>query len=280
MFGRIGYTWEAMGASWEVLKQEKMLLWFPIFSGIACLLVTASFAVPLFMADAFMPPDPDQATIVQQVAYYGVMFLFYFCNYFVITFFNSAIVGAAVMRLSGHDPDFGDALRSATGRLPQILGWSLAAATVGMILRIIEDRSERVGQIVAALLGTAWNVTTFLVVPVLVVEGKGPIEAFKTSTSLLRKTWGQQLAGNFGFGIIFFLLMLPAFAIVVAAFALAPPEVAIAAVVLAVLYVVVLGVVQAALQSIFQAAVYVYAAHGTEPDAFGHGMLSHAMRER
>ena len=236
--------------------------------------------MPLSLADAWVPPNPEDGNVVQQVVYYGVAFVFYFCNYFVIAFFNSAVVGAAGMRLSGRDPDFGDALRSATNRLPQILGWSLAAATVGVILRIIEDRSERIGQIVVAILGTAWNVTTFLVVPVLVVEGKGPIDAFKTSTKLLRKTWGQQLAGNFGFGVIFFLLMIPAFLIVVAAFALAPPEVGIAAIVLAVLYVLVLGVIQSALQAIFQAAVYVYAAHGTEPEEFGLGMLSHAMARR
>jgi len=280
MFGRIGYTWEVMGASWRVLKQEKMLLLFPILSGIACMLVTASFIVPIVASDAWMPPDPDQATPIQQAVYYGVAFLFYFCNYFVITFFNSAVVGAAVMRLSGQDPTLGDALGSATRRLPQIFGWALVAATVGIILRVIEDRSEKVGQIVAALLGTAWNITTFLVVPVLVIEGKGPIEAFKTSTGLLRKTWGQQLAGNFGFGIIFFLLMLPAAGIVMAAFAFAPPEVGLVVLALAVLYVLVMLVVQSALQAIFQAAVYVYASHGTEPEAFGHGVLSHAMARR
>ncbi len=280
MFGRIGYTWEVMGASWEVLKKEKMLLLFPIFSGIACLLVSASFILPLFVANAGLPPVNAEEPGPREVLYFVIGFLFYFCNYFVITFFNSAIVGAAVMRLSGKDPDFGDALRSATNRLPQILGWSLVAATVGMILRMIEERSEWVGQLVVAILGSVWNLTTFLVVPVLVVEGKGPIEAFQRSTKLLSKTWGQQLAGNFGFGIIFFLLMLPAFAIVAAAFALAGPEVGIAAVVLAVLYVLVLGVVQTALQAIFQAAVYVYAAKGREPEEFGHGMLSHAIGHR
>jgi hypothetical protein len=280
MFGRIGYTWEVMQASWHVLKQEKMLLIFPVLSGLACLLVSASFAVPIFLTDAFRPPDPEDASVAEQVAYYGVAFLFYFCNYFVITFFNSATVGAAVMRLSGHDPDFNDALQSATKRLPQILAWSVVAATVGMILRMIEDRSEKIGQIVVAVLGTAWNVTTFLVVPVLVVEGKNPIEAFQRSAGLLRKTWGQQLAGNFGFGIIFFLLALPAILAIVAAFALGPPEIGIAVLVLAILYLIVLGVVQAALQSIFQAAVYVYAAHGQEPEAFGHGTLAHAMSSR
>src|SRR4029077_13330612 len=98
-------------------------------------------------------------------------------------------------------------------RLPVIAGWALVSATVGLILRIIEDRSARIGQIVAALLGMAWTVVSFLVVPILVIENKGPIAALKDSTALLKKTWGEQLVSNFSFGMIFFLLALPAFAL-------------------------------------------------------------------
>ena len=273
-FSRMSYTWGAMGASWRVLKQDKELLVFPLISGIVCLMVMASFAVPLWMADAWMPPGQD-APIQQQVIFWGLMFLYYFASFSVITFFNAAIIGAAVIRLSGGDPTIGDGLRSATSRLPQILGWALVAATVGLILRVIEQYSERAGQFVAAILGTAWAVTTFLVVPVLVVEGVGPIDAFKNSTKMLRRTWGDQLMGNFGF-----VLMVPGIAVVFAGFALGGGAIGFAVAIPAVIYLLCLGLVQSALQAIFQAAVYVYAARGEVPSAFEGGMLEGAMGQR
>jgi Family of unknown function (DUF6159) len=273
---RISYTWHAMGSSWAVLKRNKKLLLFPLFSGMACIAILISFAIPIFLADAWMPPARN-AEPVQQVVYYGTLFLFYFCNYFVITFFNSAVVGAAVQELSGHAPTFGSSMKSATNRLPQILGWSLVSATVGLVLRVIEDKSDWIGQIVVGLLGAAWTMTTFLVVPVLVVEGKGPIEAFKTSASLLRQTWGEQLMGNFGFGIIFFLLAIPAIIVLVLGFAVGGAVGGIVAVALAVVYLIVLSLIQSTLQGIFQAVLYLYAARGETPDEFDRSMLRGAM---
>jgi hypothetical protein len=269
-----------MGASWQVLKKDKELLIFPILSTLACLLVIVSFAVPLVATGAWQPPTGEEATAGDQVFFYGIMFLFYFCNYFVITFFNSAIVGSAITRMGGGEPTFGDALGTAFSRLPQILGWALLAATVGLILRIIEDRSKRVGQIVAGLLGMAWTVVTFMVVPVIVVEKCGPFSALKRSTVLLKKTWGEQLIGGFSFGIIFFLLGLPGIALIVlGVFLLAqagalPGALCIGA---GLLYMIVMWLVQTTLETIFKAAVYVYAAKGQTPAGFSGEMLGSAM---
>lgn len=276
MFGRISYTWQAMGASWQVLKRNKKLLVFPLISGIACIIIFASFAIPLFLADAWQPPAQD-AGPAQQVVYYGTLFAFYFCNYFVITFFNSAVVGAAVQELSGQEATLGSSLKSATNRLPQIFGWSLVAATVGLILRAIEDHSDRVGQFITAILGAVWTATTFMVVPVLVVEGKGPIDAFKRSASLLRKTWGEQLVSNFSFGIIFLLLAIPGIILIVIGFALGGAVGGIVAVSLAVIYFITLSLVQTALQSIFQAVLYLYSERGDVPVDFDRRMLRGAM---
>ena len=95
-FGNISHTWELMGQSWQVLKKDKELLVFPLVSGICCLLVIASFAVPMIMSDSWMPPQAgteqgQTVTTQQQVIYYAKLFLFYFCNYFVIIFFNAAV---------------------------------------------------------------------------------------------------------------------------------------------------------------------------------------------
>ncbi len=185
-------------------------------SGLSCLAVAATFVIPLFMTGRWHPPAKTAAP-AQLIAYYGFLFLYYYCNYFVIVFFNSALVSYVVMRMNGDHPSVGDGFRAALARWPLIAGWALIAATVGFLLKIIEDRSDKVGQIVAALLGGAWAMVTFLVIPVLVVEQKNPFSALKESTVLLKQTWGERIMMNFSFSTISFLLMIPAIGIIVLA---------------------------------------------------------------
>ncbi|MDB5172500.1 MAG: putative rane protein [Phycisphaerales bacterium] len=283
MFGKISYTWDLMGASWNVLRKDKALVLFPLFSGISCLVVMASFAVPALITGAWHPPARG-AQPAQQIAYYGMLFAFYFCNYFVITFFNVGIIACAIERMQGGEPTFEFGIQAAASRLPLIIGWSLVSATVGLILRVIEDRSDKVGELVAGLLGMAWTIVTYLAVPVLVVERKGPFLAIKESGQLLRKTWGEQIVGNFSFGIVFFLLGIPALLLVVAGgyFAVIMQSVAAAVVFisLAVAYIVVLSLVQSALQAIFQAAVYLYARDRQAPAGFPVALLRGSMAQR
>jgi hypothetical protein len=258
MFAKLSYTWDLMRSSWDVLKRDKELILFPLFSGIACLLVMASFVVPLIVTDAWRPPAGAETT-AHKIAYYAVLFAFYFCTYFVITFFNTAIIASAVRRMEGGEPTLGTGFADAFSRIHLVAGWALVSATVGLILRIIEERSEKVGRFVAGLLGMAWTVTTYLVVPVLAVERKGPFDALKQSASMLRRTWGEQIVGNFSFGLVFFLLSLPAFAIGALGLVLGGKVVIVTCIALAVVYLVILALVQSTLQSIFQAAVYLYA---------------------
>jgi hypothetical protein len=280
MFGRISYTWQLMGASWQILKQDKKLLILTLISGICCLLVIATFAIPLIATDHWAPPH-GQATPVQQVLYYAVLFLFYFCNYLVITFFNSAIVFCAFARMEGRDPTIGEGLREAASRIHLIVGWALLAATIGLILRIIEDRSEKVGAIVAGLLGMAFSIISFLVVPVLVIERKGPFAALKQSTVLLKNTWGDQLVGNFSFGAVFGLLAIPAILLIVIAvvLGLAGHSLVLAAaiVTLAVIYLIILSLIQSTLQVIFQTALYLQVRAPEIPHPYPAGLLEGAV---
>jgi hypothetical protein len=251
-----------MRASWDVLKRDKRLLVFPLLSGVCCLLVLASFAVPIFVTGAWHPPG-KAAGAARQVAYYGTLFAYYFVNYFVITFFNAGIVACAIERLRGGEPDVAFGFREAMARLPLIIGWALLSATVGLVLRVIEERSEKVGRIVAGLLGIAWGVVTYLVVPVLVVERKGPFAAMKSSGALLKQTWGERIVGGFSFGSIFFLLAIPAIILigggVYVGIAIHSLVLAGACILVGVILFLALALVQSALQSIFQAAVYLYA---------------------
>src|SRR4051812_16188899 len=125
MFERIRTSFELARSSWNVLRDDKKLIVFPILSGIASVLVFLSFAVPLAVivaqTDAFK--DVDKNGVPWWT--YLVVFAYYFCSYFVIVFCNSALVSCALMRFGGEEPTLGDGLRAAGSRLPQILAWAL-----------------------------------------------------------------------------------------------------------------------------------------------------------
>ena len=278
-----------MRASWEVLKQDKELLVFPLLSAIGCVLVLASFAGPILaLTDWQAASDSVAAGTVEalsasdgklsaeQVMQMLGLFLFYCCNYFVIIFFNAGLIACAQIRMEGGDPTVGDGLRAAWARLPAILGWAVLAATVGLVLRMIEERSNLVGKIVAGFLGMAWSITSFLVVPILVIENEGPVSALQRSAGMLKKTWGEQLIGNFSFGFIFILLALPGILLLALGFAAQSVPLIVAAV----LYFVAISLAQSALQGIFQAALYLYVRDGQAPAGFEAGELQAAIGQR
>jgi hypothetical protein len=275
-----------MRASWEVLKQDKELLLFPLFSAVGCVLVLASFAGPILSVADWQAARESLATgtaealghgdsgvSAEQAVYMLGLFLFYCCNYFVMIFFNAGLVACAEIRMEGGDPTVGDGLRAAWSRFPAILGWAVVAATVGFVLRMIEERSSFVGKIVAGLLGMAWSLTSFLVVPILVVENEGPIRALKRSASMFKKTWGEQIIGNFSFGLIFMVLSLPAVFIVIAGVVAG----SLTLIIVGVLAVILIALAQSALQGIFQAALYLYMRDGVAPKGFDGGELRAAI---
>jgi hypothetical protein len=283
MFQRITMGWQLIKQAIQVLRLDKELLLFPLISGISCLLVLASFAVPAFLSGALDAAQENQENVTQNAVAWVVLFLFYFVNYFVITFFNSALVGCAVIRLKGGDPVVGDGFRAAFARLPQIAGWALVSATVGILLKMIESRSERVGQIIVSLLGMAWSITTFFVVPVLVIEGLGPIDSVKRSVTVIRKTWGEALVANYGIGFLVMLLSLLGILPIVGGIALAGSgSTAIGGVLigLGVLILITVALISSALNSIILAALYIYAAEDKMPEGFDSNLVRGAFANK
>jgi hypothetical protein len=190
-----------------------------------------------------------------------------------------------MIRLRGGDPTLSDGFRIASSHATSILGYAVIAATVGMILNALSRRAGVIGQIVISIIGFAWNVATFLVVPVLVMEDVGPIDAIKRSAALLKQTWGEQLVGNFSIGTVFGLIGVGvALLIAVPLFAIAgstnSPALMVLAVVLVVLAMVVIGVISSTLQGIFTAALYRYATEGTTGGFFDDAMVKDAFRQK
>ena len=115
------------------------------------------------------------------VVYYGLLFLFYVASCFVVIFFNTALISCVNAKPNGKDMSVGEGISNAANHLPAILGWAIVSATVGIVLHLLERRSGFLGQIVFSLLGGAWALVTYFVVPVLVLEDKGVFAALGES---------------------------------------------------------------------------------------------------
>ena len=220
---------------------------------------------------------------LNQVLGYVVLFAFYVVNYTVIIFFNSALVACAIIRFKGGNPTVADGLRAASARLPQIVGWALVAATVGLIIKAIESRSEKVGAIVASLLGMAWSAVTYFVVPVIVIEGAGPVAAGKRSFEVLKRTWGESLVANFGIGLIVFLSSLLAFVPIVLGIGAIVSNLVVVGIIgiaVGIVALLLISLLSSALNTIIIGALYLYASEGTVPQQFNDQLFEKAFANK
>jgi len=277
MFARIRNSWALIKASAGVLRADKELVVFPIVSSIGLLMVTASFALPMLLAGFFDALFDGKAQILGAV----VGFAFYAVQYTVIIFANAALIGAATIRLRGGDPTVKDGFRIAFQHIGVIISYALVSATAGMILRWLSERGK-LGRVVSSIAGLAWNLATYLAVPVLVLEDVGPWQAIQRSASLLKKTWGEQIAGNLSVGLILGLAVVGVILLGIPVFFLVIQTGSVALIVVtALLFVLVfmlLGLIHSTLNGIYVAAVYRYAAEGETGGMFSPEMVQGAFK--
>ncbi|QDU33334.1 hypothetical protein KS4_13800 [Poriferisphaera corsica] len=285
-------SWEYAKCSYRVIWDHKQLTIFPIISGIATILVSASFLGPLFLTgtaqswlELMDSSNTAQATPATHIAIWTTTFLFYFCNYFVIVFFNTALTACAMQVVSGEPPSISHGFGIASKRLPQIFGWALLSAVIGVILKAIENSNEKVGAFISSILGMAWTAITYFVVPTLVIEGSGPITSVKRSLSILKDNWGTALVGNFSMGWVGLLLMIPGILIggiilFLGAGAASSGLLIGLGIAIIVLTVLIVSIWSSAADVVFKAILYNYATGKSVPQNLNPQMFQDAFRSR
>jgi hypothetical protein len=186
--GRIGRSFQLVGQSYRILMKDKKLMVLPLISGIFIVAVLASVAAGFSLGGQHPPTRGPQL--------YLPIFLFYVVTYTIGIFFQAAVIAGATERMRGGDPTVGSALGAAGHRFWSIVMWAVVAATAGMIIRAIHDRVGFVGRLLTGLLGIAWSLATFFIVPVLVLEDRSIPDSFKRSVSVFRQTWGETAVGG------------------------------------------------------------------------------------
>jgi len=118
---------------------------------------------------------------------------------------------------------------------------------------------------------------------VLVTRDVGPVAAVKESAVLLRETWGENLIGNFGLGLVFAAVYVAWMAVCAVMLYLAAQTgsvVLIGAVVLVgVVVLLALSALQATMQGVYAAALYRHATHpGAAVPGFAPDLMQNAFR--
>ncbi len=262
-----------------MLRQDRELLWLPVLSFVSWIAVALVVLGPLFFSargENALGETEFQLGPIE----YVLVFVGYVALGYVTIFFRAAVLHAADERLRGGDPTVGSALRGAANRAGRLLPWAILTVTVSMILRAIEERAGFLGRIVVGLIGLAWTLVTFLVLPVLMLEDLGTFAAVKRSVALFRKTWGENVAAQLGLGLVGVLAMIPGVLVGVLLIATSLLPLVVVGVALLVTWVGIVAVVMSALTGIFQMALYHFAVDGVAPAAFSGSELGRAFAPR
>jgi hypothetical protein len=270
--GRIQNSIELAKGSWGVLRDDRKLMVLPLLSGLAMLVVALAFFGPVALIVDNGAGDSSKpiAWILGAIGYLVITY--------VLVFFNAALVWAADKRLRGEPVTIGEAVHAAGARAHVLLPWAVLSATVSIALRALEERAGIIGRIVGSLIGLAWSLVTFLVLPVLVIEQIGPIQAVKRSAELFKRTWGENMIANAGIGIVALIATIAGAIPCVLLVAIGGP-LAVLGIVALVTWVIGVQIVAAALTGILQMALYRYAVDGTVP-GFDIDNLRDAFRPR
>lgn len=281
MSNAIGNSWNLIKSSAKILSQDKELAIFPIVSSICMAVLTVAFFLPFILAGVVDSISQNGFSWV----YYIVLFVFYVFQYFIIVYCNTALVGAALIRIHGGDPTVKDGFSTANKRFGRIFLYAVISATVGVILSLIRDQGKNIGKVIVSIIGFVWNIATFLVVPILAAEDVGPIDAIKRSVSYMKRTWGEQLVGSYGISIVFNLIGFLVFLICAgAAFVVYYFELTfwlyIAIGAFLILAIMVIALISSTLNGIYTAALYQYASTGEAGTFYDPSVLQGAFKAK
>jgi len=251
-FERLSNGWQLAKLSYQTINENRSLLLLPVFSGIALIAVLATFFGGTFLfigdeIDALLDHDQYGGALG-----YALIFCYYLVSFFVAVFFNTALIHCAIKILNGQEATVSDGVAFAWSRVGKILAWSALSATVGTLLQALQE-TGKIGQIVSSIIGVAWSILTFFVVPILVYEDRGVVDSVKESGRLMKQKWGESLSATVSFGFFNFLGIMACFGI---GFVLGIYVNVVLGIVVGLILIMLVSTITSAAQSVFVAAVY------------------------
>jgi hypothetical protein len=275
---RISNAWHLSKASWQVLAKDRELIAVPVIAGIAALLAWAALLIPGLVLLGGVDGGGADGSV--NIAFWLVMLVAAVVSTWIFTLGQASIVAGAAERMEGGDPDISSAFAVARSRAVSLLGWAVLATVVSIVLDQLEQRFGFLGKLVSWAAGVAFAVMSFLALPVIVFENVGPIEAFKRSSALLKRTWGEQVSFNIGIGLLGLIAAAPGLLVggVLASSGVFPLQVI--GVTAGFAWILLVAAITSALSAVFKAALYRYANKLPVDPAFDERLFNQAFRPR
>jgi len=243
---------ELTKASWRVLRRHPCLAWFPVLS------LASVIAIMLFVLPVLIPGDDDGVPFLTVL----VMSVLFFVAHI---FFTTALTAEALRALRGETPSITDGLATATTHVPAIVTLSLISATFGAFVGLLGRSSKVALKLARALVNTAWSLATYLAIPVMVQERRGGLPSLRRSSDLFRRTWGETALSEVGVRVLTAHLSLILLLVAVVVIELLGDGIGMVIVLMLTIgFIAIVG----ALEAIYRAALYVFAAEGVIPEPF------------
>ncbi len=275
---RLKRSWKLFRISFTVLCENKKLFLFPLIALLGCIgiglfffLGTAEIYIGHYERSIDWRHSDDKAVLVP--LYLILMFL--------VTFINVAFCSEIIHALNGNGVSIKRGLGLAWSKVLQILVWSLFAGLVGYIIKSLEDNFGIIGRIVMRLIGMAWSIASVFAIPVIIREDRdvNPLKHLKTSVSVLKKTWGESIAGYIGFagiGIAFILFSLMIFGLILClvvlcvthGFHIVPLTLILLGTVPWIIVAITFSIVCSMAEKVYLCSLYIYATEGVIPEHF------------
>ncbi|MEY2665482.1 MAG: hypothetical protein RLZZ480_587 [Candidatus Parcubacteria bacterium] len=275
--GKLRASWLLLKEAWRYLQADKELLAIPLISAILGIILLGAIITGFLLSsglEAIVPKEGQGLTLLQTGFVFGI---------YIVCAFSAAIGQAGISntvftRAHGGNATLGNSLKVAFAHWPSLFLWSVITSTVGVVLNSIAERSKLLGKIVVALLGSAWSVLTYFVVPAMVIDKKSAFASIGTSTSVFKRTWGETLVSNITLGAAFLIIHVAALClfigVVVLSIVLDVPIVTLPAFVLYFIWLFLAVLTSSALDGILRTLLYIYASESTYPPNFNSELLS------
>ena len=275
--GRLKASWILFKESWRYLKADKEMVWMPLITALINLLlfgVLVTVFILFTQGEDFSLSGEDEPLSAVELVF---MFLVYVIGAFTLALSQAGISNTVYTRAHGGDATLGQSLKVAFSNWAPLLLWSIITSTVGILLRMIAERSGLLGRLVVLVLGVAWSVLTYFVVPAIVIDKKSAFGSISKSGQVFKATWGETLVSNFSLGLTFFVahivVLFSAIGLIVTVSALEVPALAFLVVGVYVIWIVTASLVQSALEGVLKTLLYIYATEGNPPQNFNQELL-------
>lgn len=272
--GRIRTGWQLLMCSVSLLNGNRYLFRYLVMTWVVIIaLETAFVATMWFGIDLFTGSDGSDTAL-----WYVFLALAYILVCFIINLYAAALSANILDIYSGKRDTYSTYMHRARSKMGPIFIFSVFQAAVGLFLEYVVERIRFIGWIVSWLLGTLWSLMTMFTLPIIMDSDKGVIQSVKESTSLFKKTWGENITAkasvNTPIGLIQIALAVIFWSAILPVIFLGRVEFLVLLIVLYLFLAISIAMIGSFANSVINMALYYYATQAKIPPGFTAEMLN------